>query len=87
MKSLKIKLFVCLTVMMLALSLSCKHYLDKTPPGSLNTVILASKAGVDGLLIGAYSLLDGVWRGAEHADVPGVHGAARLAAGDESPSV
>jgi len=65
MKSLKIKLLVCLTVMMLALSLSCKHYLDKTPPGSLNTLILANKAGVDGLLIGAYSLLDGVWRGQE----------------------
>lgn len=31
--------------------------------GSLNTIILANKAGVDGLLIGAYSLLDGTYGG------------------------
>ncbi|MFI5158652.1 MAG: RagB/SusD family nutrient uptake outer membrane protein, partial [Sphingobacteriales bacterium] len=67
MKRLNNKLLIPAAVIMLALSFSCKNYLDKTPPGSLNTVILANKAGVDGLLIGAYSLLDGVWRGQEGA--------------------
>jgi hypothetical protein len=38
---------------------SCKKLLDKPPVGSLSANVLASKAGVDGLLIGAYSMLDG----------------------------
>jgi len=38
---------------------SCKKYLDKSPVGSLSSSVLASKAGVNGLLIGAYSMLDG----------------------------
>ncbi|MGZ3765165.1 MAG: RagB/SusD family nutrient uptake outer membrane protein, partial [Mucilaginibacter sp.] len=63
MKRLSNKLLIPAAMVMLALSFSCKNFLDKTPPGSLNTVILANKAGVDGLLIGAYSLLDGVWAG------------------------
>jgi hypothetical protein len=67
MKRLNNKLLIPAAVIMLALSFSCKNFLDKTPPGSLNTVILANKAGVDGLLIGAYSLLDGVWAGQEGA--------------------
>lgn len=44
----------------LATIFSCKHYLDKPPVGSLVPGVLATKAGVDGLLIGAYSMLDGV---------------------------
>ena len=63
MKKLSNKLLIPAAMVMLALSFSCKNYLDKTPPGALNTIILANKAGVDGLLIGAYSLLDGVWAG------------------------
>ena len=65
MKKSGIKLLIPAAIVMLALSFSCKNYLDKTPPGALNTIILANKAGVDGLLIGAYSLLDGVWAGQE----------------------
>lgn len=38
---------------------SCKKFLDKAPVGSLSSSVLASKAGLDGLLIGAYSMLDG----------------------------
>jgi starch-binding outer membrane protein, SusD/RagB family len=38
---------------------SCKKFLTKPPVGSLSANVLASKAGVDGLLIGAYSMLDG----------------------------
>ena len=38
---------------------SCHKYLDKPLVGSESSDGLASKAGVDGLLIGAYSMLDG----------------------------
>ncbi len=37
-----------------------KQYLEQQPLGTLNESTLANKAGVEGLLIGAYSLLDGV---------------------------
>jgi hypothetical protein len=43
-----------------ALIHSCnKDYLDKNPLGSLEETDVANKKGVEGLLIGAYSLLDG----------------------------
>jgi starch-binding outer membrane protein, SusD/RagB family len=42
---------------------SCKKVLDKSPAGVLSASTLANKAGVDGLLIGAYSLLDGYYNG------------------------
>src|SRR5437588_9649648 len=39
---------------------ACKRsFLDKPPLGTLNPQIVATKAGVQGLLIGAYSLVDG----------------------------
>jgi hypothetical protein len=39
---------------------SCnKSFLDNKPTGTLDTAILASQRGVDAMLIGAYSLLDG----------------------------
>ncbi|MDB5288604.1 MAG: RagB/SusD family nutrient uptake outer membrane protein [Mucilaginibacter sp.] len=61
MKKLNYKLIIVGSVATLAFSMSCKKFLDKTPTGSLNTVVLANKAGVDGLLIGAYALVDGVY--------------------------
>lgn len=40
---------------------SCgKTYLDKRPLGQVDETALANKKGVEGLLIGAYSLLDGI---------------------------
>src|SRR5258705_12290855 len=40
---------------------SCgKNYLDKRPLGPLDEMGIANKKGVEGLLIGAYSLLDGI---------------------------
>src|SRR5215510_10866246 len=43
------------------LAYACKKsFLDKAPLGSSDQAALANKNGVDGLLIGAYSLLDGV---------------------------
>jgi hypothetical protein len=47
--------FVCLVVF------SCnKDLLDSRPLGQLDEAALQNKSGVEGLLIGAYSLLDGV---------------------------
>ncbi|WP_439584363.1 RagB/SusD family nutrient uptake outer membrane protein [Dyadobacter bucti] len=41
--------------------MSCNEsHLEKNAVGSLNESVLANRAGVNGLLIGAYSLLDGV---------------------------
>jgi len=37
-----------------------KSYLDKRPIGKLDEAALTNKKGVEGLLIGAYSLLDGI---------------------------
>src|SRR5687768_252306 len=37
-----------------------KKYLDKRPLGQVDETTLANKKGVEGLLIGAYSLLDGM---------------------------
>src|SRR3954469_20457412 len=36
-----------------------KSFLDKPPLGTLNPQIIATPAGVQGLLIGAYSMVDG----------------------------
>ncbi len=45
----------------LILTNACKErFLEITPNGSLDQSVLATYEGVDGLLIGAYSLLDGV---------------------------
>jgi len=43
---------------------SCKkEFLEKVPLGALDENVLANKKGVEGLLIGAYSLLDGFGAG------------------------
>lgn len=48
-------LFSAFTVSILA----CSKFLDKNPVGTLSPTVLYNKTGVEGLLIGAYSLLDG----------------------------
>ncbi|WP_426671655.1 RagB/SusD family nutrient uptake outer membrane protein [Mucilaginibacter sp. McL0603] len=47
------------SLVFLTATYSCKKLLDKQPSGALLPTVLANKAGVDGLLIGAYSMLDG----------------------------
>jgi hypothetical protein len=43
---------------------SCKErFLEKTPNGTLDSDVIANQKGVEGLLIGAYSLLDGYQNG------------------------
>ena len=53
------KLLVSGTIALTVIGISCKRYLEIPPTGVLNNNVLATKAGVDGLLIGAYSLLRG----------------------------
>ncbi len=60
MKIFKSKLFIPSALVIVAVTVGCgKNFLDKKPLGTLNPSVVASKDGVNGLLIGAYSLLDG----------------------------
>ncbi|MFI5139344.1 MAG: RagB/SusD family nutrient uptake outer membrane protein [Sphingobacteriales bacterium] len=62
MKKLNLKFSVPLVLMVLISTLyACKkNFLSQTPLGVISPSTLANAAGVNGLLIGAYSLLDGV---------------------------
>ncbi len=63
MKKLNYKAITLASLVFLTASYSCKKVLDKAPAGVLVGSTLANKAGVDGLLIGAYSILDGYYSG------------------------
>ncbi len=52
------------TALGLLIVLSCsKSFLEREPLGNVSETTLATREGVDGLLIGAYSLLDGIGTG------------------------
>jgi hypothetical protein len=55
-----LKLFVLVASTGLLIDSCSKPYLNKRPLGQLDETSLANKKGVEGLLIGAYSLLDGI---------------------------
>ena len=55
-----IKLFVLAAVVGIFIFSCGKNYLDKRPLGQVDETALANKKGVERLLIGAYSLLDGI---------------------------
>lgn len=60
MKRRNLKIFVPVGLVLLGALYACKKaYLDRPPLGTLSQDVLANKVGVDGLLIGAYSLVDG----------------------------
>ncbi|SHM99843.1 RagB/SusD family nutrient uptake outer membrane protein [Mucilaginibacter sp. OK098] len=63
MKKFSFKLIALGAIIFLTTINSCKKILNQTPAGVLAGPTLANKAGVDGLLIGAYSLLDGYYQG------------------------
>jgi len=63
MKKYNYKLIALSSLVLITAIYSCKKALDKDPAGVLVGATLANKAGVDGLLIGAYSLLDGYYSG------------------------
>src|SRR5438270_12565598 len=56
----KYKIIIPASLLLLVVIMACsKSFLDKPPLGTLNPQIMASEKGVQGLLIGAYSLVDG----------------------------
>jgi len=59
MKSSYFKFIALGSLVILTLTYSCKKLLNKEPVGSLSAAVLANKAGLDGLLIGAYHMLSG----------------------------
>lgn len=60
MKKINYKIFLPLCFILVITIAACsKGFLDKKPLGTLNPSVMASEAGVQGLLIGAYSLVDG----------------------------
>jgi hypothetical protein len=61
MKQIHYKLLISSALVILVVTIVACHrsFLNKEPLGPLSVNVMASKAGVDGLLIGAYSLLDG----------------------------
>lgn len=60
MKKIKYKILIPTVLVVLVVLAACsKSFLEKPPLGTLNPEILATEAGVQGLLIGAYSLVDG----------------------------
>ncbi|MGI4750611.1 MAG: RagB/SusD family nutrient uptake outer membrane protein [Janthinobacterium lividum] len=63
MKRFNYKIITLGSLLFITTVYSCKKTLDKSPAGVLAGATLANKAGVDGLLIGAYSILDGYYSG------------------------
>src|SRR5678810_404255 len=60
MKKIKRKFLILSSLAIIVLVVACsKKFLDKPPLGTLNPQIMATEKGVQGLLIGAYSLVDG----------------------------
>ena len=61
MKKIHLKVIVPVVLVALCLAYSCKkNLLSQTPQGQLIPSQVSNAAGVNGILIGAYSLLDGV---------------------------
>lgn len=82
MKSINYKVIITSFVVITTVTIiACKKsFLDKELIGPVTQINLATKAGVEGLLIGAYSLLDGV-------GAAGTTGVPRLTAPDGSGGV
>jgi starch-binding outer membrane protein, SusD/RagB family len=60
MKNYKLKYIVLVAILAAATVMySCSKFLTKPPVGSLVPSVVANKAGVEGLLIGAYAMLKG----------------------------
>ena len=59
MKKIQYKFLISALLVVIVVAACKKSFLEKPPLGTLNPQIMASEAGVQGLLIGAYSLVDG----------------------------
>ncbi|MEO8794627.1 MAG: RagB/SusD family nutrient uptake outer membrane protein [Daejeonella sp.] len=61
MKKINYKLFIPACLLLLITAHACKDdFLNVSPAGASSEAVLATRAGVDGLLIGTYALLDGI---------------------------
>jgi hypothetical protein len=58
MKKSILKISIIALPFLVTIIISCKKYLNIPPVGSLSSEVLANKNGVDGMLIGAYALLN-----------------------------
>jgi len=60
MKKIKYKILIPSTLVLVIAAVACsKSFLEKPPLGTLSPDIVANEKGVQGILIGAYSLVDG----------------------------
>jgi len=60
MKEIKYKMLIPASLVLIITIAACsKDFLNKPPLGTLSPEIVSSEAGIQGLLIGAYSLVDG----------------------------
>jgi len=85
--------FIVIILAVLGLWTACSEdFLEITPKGSLDITVLASKEGANGMLIGCYSMLDGVnssfgWEAASsnwvYGDIRGMVGNKGTDAGDQ----
>src|SRR5215471_565974 len=72
---MKCKIMIFNALIIVAIIFSCnKNNLDQPPVGLLGDATLATKSGVEGLLIGAYALLDGVSDDDPNDGQPGIGG-------------
>lgn len=61
MKTVNFKLFIPLCIIFLVFVHGCKdEWLERAPAGASSETVLANRAGVDGILIGTYAMLDGI---------------------------
>jgi starch-binding outer membrane protein, SusD/RagB family len=60
MKIINYKILIATCLVVIATIVACnKDFLNKPPQGTLNPATMSGEAGIQGLLIGAYSLVDG----------------------------
>ncbi len=74
MKNENIKLYAIILSAVMLMGTACKKgFLERTPIGSFSETTLLTKEGVNGLLVGAYSLLDGVGSNQGNTQDLGIH--------------
>jgi len=60
MKKIKFKIILPAAILLIVVAVACsKSFLDKPPLGTLSPDIMANEKGVQGILIGAYAMVDG----------------------------
>jgi hypothetical protein len=85
MKSIKVKhLIVGGFAIVVAIAACKKSFLDRPPLGTLNPEIVATETGIQGILIGAYSMLDGNGGGVGNAGSAGSNWAYGGVASDDA---